>query len=90
MRPEMKTEDWQFHCRLSEMTEEHASKIIDWDYWRTSLEMFKSLLEANGVMKENPYGKYEEAHKRHIVTGSWQEAEVNVFPPETTLVFIKQ
>lgn len=43
-----------------------------------SKEIFLQMLKANDVHFVNPYGDYATAHKRHILTGTWQEAESKV------------
>lgn len=56
----------------------------------TPKESLLSLLQSNGVLFENPLGDYSEALKRHIVTGTWDAYQSNVFNPKTTLIFVKQ
>jgi len=92
-------------------SDDDLKNMYHFDYAK---ESFQSLLEANGVMKENEdvptreefgyYSDYDaEGHlnssgwddeqgeeKFFQALENWQEAEANVFPPETTLVFIKQ
>lgn len=113
--------NWKFHCRLSEMTEDQAWPLVErkivrnWNHkdytnensgYYLAKSSVQSLLEANGVLHENPVkdtmyntdhsddcycpsceketARCDQAQKR------WQEAEANVFNPETTLVFIKE
>lgn len=69
----------------------------DSNCFETAKESFQSLLEANGVLKENLLPIPNKSYCRYLVNPyhyefdlqSWQEAEANVFPPETTLIFIK-
>lgn len=118
--------DWQFHCRLSEMTEAQATdlaEISDNPFWlaqgpfiyidylndsnclETATEAVQSLLEANRVLMKNNFEKPNKGYSKYWINPyefeffkaelfaddlkKWQEAEANVFPPETTLVFIK-
>lgn len=119
---------WQYHCRLSEITEEQAKALVrsstdsygrPYQYENylfsshpfqsydlsTAIKSFQSLLEANGVLKENTFGERpnvkDEKYWRTPFSveidnvsfsrdlKNWQLLEQNVFNPETTLVFIK-
>lgn len=50
------------------------------DGFRNGIDSLNSLLTSLGIhLYENPLGTYEFAHKRHIVNGTWQQAEENTF-----------
>lgn len=55
--------------------------------YKSALDSFISAIEAKGWYWKNPLGDYSQALKRHIVSGSWQEAEEKTFHPEKCLIF---
>lgn len=103
---DIEEDGWQFHCRLSEMTEDQAEQLAARVTWgdgfknhklgdsqflamRSACESLQTLFQANGIQAKNPYGENDDTG-HNARDREWQEAEAKVFPPETTLVFIKE
>lgn len=97
-----KEELTKFICKGSELTEVIAKEYVEeikgtfipeWKNYNTQEPIFEALgsfisaIEAKGWYWKNPLGDYSQALKRHIVSGSWQEAEEKTFHPEKCLIF---
>lgn len=105
--------NWQILGRLPDITEEQASqlfgrniifKLYQYDIdtfpymFTTGLEAFNGLLEANGIMFENPLGKIHPHHPNYTgiaesIDGyldrsdEWKEAQQKVWDRNRTYIF---
>lgn len=75
--------------KINEFDIYYNYKMDCWLYEnKTTIDSFISAIEAQGYYwGENPLGDYSNALKRHILTGTWQEAESKTFNLSKTLIF---
>lgn len=56
------------------LSEKYKDDVCEW--FHHPMYSGISLLKSLNIYRTNPLGKREQTHKRHIVTGSWDVAEV--------------